>query len=125
MTLSNQQSELCEANQVDYSDLKAVLINASLKRKPADSHTGQLLDVVGAILKQGGVHVDRIHMAAEDVPPGIYPDMTEHGYATDAWPELWKRVEAADILVLGTPIWLGEESSVCRVLSGSTRCQGC
>jgi multimeric flavodoxin WrbA len=49
-----------------------------------------------------------------DLPPGVYPDMTEHGFKSDGWPELCKKVMEADILVLGTPIWLGEESSVCR-----------
>ena len=39
--------------------------------------------------------------------------MREHGWDTDEWPEIFERVLAADILVLGTPIWLGEKSSVC------------
>lgn len=47
------------------------------------------------------------------VASGVYPDMTEHGWTEDAWPEIYKKVQAADILVLTTPIWLGEKSSVC------------
>ena len=39
--------------------------------------------------------------------------MTEHGWDKDDWPEIFKKVEAADILVITTPIWLGEKSSVC------------
>ncbi len=39
--------------------------------------------------------------------------MTEHGWDADDWPEIFEQVMAADILVLGTPIWLGEKSSVC------------
>ena len=39
--------------------------------------------------------------------------MTEHGWERDDWPAIFERVIAADILVLGTPIWLGEKSSVC------------
>uniref|UniRef100_UPI0035942646 flavodoxin family protein n=1 Tax=Parasphingorhabdus sp. TaxID=2709688 RepID=UPI0035942646 len=46
--------------------------------------------------------------------PGVYPDMTEHGFDQDAWPAIGKAVLDADILVLGTPIWLGEVSSECR-----------
>ena len=38
--------------------------------------------------------------------------MREHGWDRDDWPGLFARVQAADILVIGTPIWLGEESSV-------------
>lgn len=39
--------------------------------------------------------------------------MTEHGWERDDWPDIFDRVMDADILVLGTPIWLGEKSSVC------------
>ncbi len=39
--------------------------------------------------------------------------MTEHGWERDDWPEIYEQVIAADILVLLTPIWLGEKSSVC------------
>jgi multimeric flavodoxin WrbA len=42
--------------------------------------------------------------------------MTEHGWATDEWPALFERIFAADILVVCTPIWLGEKSSVCTHL---------
>jgi multimeric flavodoxin WrbA len=39
--------------------------------------------------------------------------MTEHGWERDEWPEIFEKVLAADILVLLSPIWLGEKSSVC------------
>ena len=42
--------------------------------------------------------------------------MTEHFWDRDDWLEVWEKVKSADILVIGTPLWLGEESSVCRVL---------
>jgi multimeric flavodoxin WrbA len=42
--------------------------------------------------------------------------MREHGFETDDWPALYEQVEAADILIVGTPIWLGERSSVCSRL---------
>ncbi|HEX6201340.1 MAG TPA: NAD(P)H-dependent oxidoreductase, partial [Thermoanaerobaculia bacterium] len=44
---------------------------------------------------------------------GVYPDMTEQGWDRDEWPRIQEKVMAADILVLGSPIWLGEKSSVC------------
>jgi multimeric flavodoxin WrbA len=44
--------------------------------------------------------------------PG-YPDMREHGFDTDEWSGLFERVIAADTLLIGSPIWLGEKSSVC------------
>jgi len=98
------------------SRLSALYVNTSLKKNAGDSHTQLLLNASAAILGQQGVTVDHVHFAEHAVAPGIYPDMTEHGWDTDEWPALWKRVLRADILVIGTPIWLGEESSLCRVL---------
>ena len=100
----------------DFSGLKAVFANCSLTRDAAKSHTGLLMQASANLMERHGVAVTTVHMAAEDVAFGIYPDMREHGAARDAWPELWPTFDAADILVVGTPIWLGEESSLCRVL---------
>ena len=58
--------------------------------------------------------MDRIHAVNHPIAPGVQPDMREPGFPDDAWQDLWPRFLAADILVLGTPLWLGEESSVCR-----------
>ncbi len=116
MPLTDQQSALCDANTTDFSDLTALFINTSLKRDPNESHTRLLMNVSATIMERNGVTVDHLHMLSHRVPPGVYPDMTEHGWEADDWPALWERVKAADILVVGTPLWLGEESSVCRVL---------
>lgn len=114
--LNDYQNQLCAENTIDFSDLKAVFINTSLKKQPSESHTRQLLNVSAAIMEKNGVQLEHVHMLSHTVPPGVYPDMTEQGWERDDWPELWQKVKAAHILVVGTPIWLGEESSVCRVL---------
>ncbi|WP_420432018.1 flavodoxin family protein [Hyphobacterium sp.] len=100
----------------DFSDLKALFVNCTLKRSPDQSHTDGLMKVSRQIMEKQGVNVEQTRLVDHDVAIGIYPDMTEHGWEKDVWPDLWKQVEAADILVVGTPIWLGEESSVCRIL---------
>lgn len=100
----------------DFADLRALIINTSLKRKADESHTRLLLDASASIMKTVGVSVEHVHLAARDCPPGIYPDMTEHGWPEDEWPAIWEKVKAAEILIVGTPIWLGEESSICRIL---------
>ena len=97
----------------DYSDLTALFINCTLKKSPRRSHTRGLIDVSRAIMDTNGVTTKVIRAVDHDIAPGVYPDMTEHGVATDAWPALQDEVMAADILVLGTPIWLGDKSSVC------------
>ena len=96
--------------------LRALFINTSLKRARSDSHTQLLLGASAEIMARNGVAVDQVHMLEHQVPPGVYPDMTAHGWDRDDWPALWEKVRAANILVVGTPLWLGEESSVCRVL---------
>ena len=116
MTLTPEQETICAANPTDFSDLRALLFNTTLKRRPGESHTGLLLGVVAAMMERAGVAVDQVHLASYQVPPGVYPDMTEHGHEADEWPALWERVREADILVIGTPLWLGEESSLCRIL---------
>jgi multimeric flavodoxin WrbA len=49
-----------------------------------------------------------------DIAVGVYPDMTKKGWATDEWPEIYKKVQAADILIIAGPIWLGDNSSVTK-----------
>ena len=98
---------------LDFSDLRAVFVNCSLKRSPEVSHTAGLLAVSVGILRAHGVVVDEIRAVDHVLPPGVQPDMTQHGWAHDDWPALAERVLAADILVVGTPIWLGDKSSVC------------
>lgn len=95
----------------DFSDLTAMYVNCTLKKSPRKSHTQGLLDVSKNIMIKEGVKVDNIRFVDHDVAPGVYPDMTEYGWDTDEWPELFERIFAADILVIGTPIWLGERSS--------------
>lgn len=99
-----------------YDELSALLVNCSLTLDPAASHTGRLLDAVEHVMTGAGVGVDRIHAVNHPIAPGVQPDMRELGFPDDAWPDLWPRVLDADILVLGTPLWLGEESSVCRAV---------
>ncbi len=96
----------------NFKDLKAMFINCTLKRSPETSHTQRLTNISKHIMIKEGVMVEELRFVDHNVPNGIHPDMTEHGWDTDEWPELFKRIIDADILVIGTPIWLGESSSV-------------
>lgn len=95
----------------DYKDLTAVFINCSLTKSPEKSHTQLLIDTSAEIMKKQGVKVTKIRSIDHHIAPGVYPDMTEHGWGKDEWPELYKNVKNANILVLGGPIWLGDNSS--------------
>ena len=113
MTLDDRQRQLCEDSPYDFSGLSALFVSCTLKPSPEPSHTEGLAHIAIAVMEANGVAVESVRAVDWDLPPGVQPDMTEHGAATDAWPQLYAKVMAADILVLMTPIWLGEKSSVC------------
>lgn len=96
-----------------YDDLSALFLNCSLKRSREPSHTQALMDVARKIMEANGVATQSIRIADLDIAPGVYPDMSEHGWEKGDWPHVQEKVMAADILVLGTPIWLGDKSSIC------------
>jgi len=100
----------------DVSDLRALYINCTLKRSPEPSHTQLLMDKSMEIMRNEGVSVESLRAIDLDLATGVWPDMTEHGWETDEWPGIFEKVLAADILVIGSPIWLGEKSSVCTQL---------
>jgi multimeric flavodoxin WrbA len=105
-------------------DLSALYVNCTLKRSPEPSHTQLLIDKSVGIMEGEGVSVEVIRAIDHDIATGTYKDMTEHGWASDEWPEIFPRVLDANILVLCGPIWLGDNSSVMkqvieRLYSGS------
>lgn len=114
MELSEKQLEFCETNDKDFSELKALFINCTLKKSPTTSNTRGLIDVSKAIMEKNDVDVEVIRAVDYDIAPGVWPDMTKKGFESDDWPQIFKKVMEADILILGTPIWLGEKSSVCQ-----------
>jgi multimeric flavodoxin WrbA len=111
--MDDRQAELCASSSWDFSDLTALVINCTLKRSPEISHTRGLADRSIAILESNGVGVEVIRAVDREIATGVHPDMTEYGWDRDEWPEIFEKVLAADILMLCSPIWLGEKSSVC------------
>jgi multimeric flavodoxin WrbA len=100
--------------EAQYDDLRALFVNCTLKRSPAPSNTEGLVDVSRKILEKQGVEVDVVRPIDHDIATGVWPDMTEHGWAVDEWPAIQEKVMAADILVVAGPIWLGDNSSVTK-----------
>lgn len=110
--LSDRQERQCEENQWDFSNLNALFLNCTLKPSPELSHTETLFEVPREILEKNGVSTKQLRPVDYDIPPGVYPDMTDHGFKKDDWPDIQKKVMNANILIIGSPIWLGEKSSV-------------
>jgi multimeric flavodoxin WrbA len=111
--LDERQEQLCRDSHTDFSDLRALFLNCTLKPSPAVSHTEGLFTLSREIMERVGVTVGVERAVDWDLPPGVQPNMAEHGAPSDAWPALFDQVLAADIVIIGTPIWLGEKSSVC------------
>ena len=88
-------------------------LNCTLKPSGETSHTQGLIDLSREILERNGVAVEVLRPVDFEIAPGVWPDMTGRGWPRDEWPGLQARVMAAEILVIGTPVWLGEKSSVC------------
>jgi len=98
-----------------FSSLSAVLLNCSLERDPSKSHTRKLLSRVGGVMRAEGASVELIHLQQHRVGVGMAKDTTTLGDERDDWPAIHAKIMDADILVLGTPIWLGVKSSVATV----------
>jgi multimeric flavodoxin WrbA len=103
---------MAESKQWDFTGLKALFFNGTLKKSPAVSNTEGLIEVSRLIMEKEGVQTEVIRTIDHpDIATGVYPDMREQGWDTDEWPEIYKKVQAADILVVAGPIWLGDNSS--------------
>lgn len=90
--------------------LSAFALNCSLKSSEKPSSTDKLLAELRAELGKLGIDMPLVRAVDHDIKPGVSSDEG----AGDAWPDLRRRILEADILVLGTPIWLGQPSSVVK-----------
>ena len=78
--LSEKQLRMCEESKWDFSDLKVLFLNCTLKKSPELSHTDGLIAISKAIMEKNKVKVEVIRpVDYDDLPVGVYPDMTEHG----------------------------------------------
>ncbi len=111
--LSEKQQAMCRESSWDFTGLKALFLNCTLKKSPDLSHTEGLIAVSKAIMDANGVETEMLRPVDHQIASGVYPDMTEHGWDRDDWPAIYEKVKAANILVIGSPIWLGDKSSVC------------
>lgn len=114
--LNDLQKKWIRENKTDFSDLKAVFLNCTLKKSPEVSHTAGLMGLSVKIMEACGVSTKLIRAVDHDIAFGVYPDMKEHGWESDEWPAIQEQIMDAEILVLGSPIWLGERSSVATMV---------
>ncbi|MDO3704424.1 NAD(P)H-dependent oxidoreductase [Micromonospora sp. C28SCA-DRY-2] len=92
--------------------IRALVLNCTLKRSPAPSSSDLLGREVLAALAEQGVDGELIRVVDHDVRFGVSTDEGDG----DEWPALRAKLLAAQILVIATPIWLGQPSSVCKLV---------
>jgi multimeric flavodoxin WrbA len=91
--------------------LKAMALNATLKSSGDEpSSTDRMINLIAMALQKEGVETETIRLADHNVKPGVTSDEGPG----DAWPAIRKLILDADILILGTPIWMGQPSSVAK-----------
>jgi multimeric flavodoxin WrbA len=93
------------------SDLRALVLNCTLKPAPTASSSEVLGEELLAALKEHGVEGEMVRVVDEQVKFGVQVDEGDG----DGWPRIREKMLAADILVLATPIWMGQPSAVCKM----------
>ena len=94
------------------AELKAIALNCTLKRSGGDaSSTDKMIDLIASYLGQCDAElVETIRIADFNVLPGVSSDEGDG----DDWPGIRRKILAADILILGTPVWMGQMSSIAK-----------
>src|SRR5690606_42102009 len=90
--------------------LTALALNCTLKPSPADSSCDLLLKQTLAALQEQGAQGELLRVVEYNIKPGVTSDEGDG----DDWPMNRQKMLAADILILGTPVWLGHPSSLCQ-----------
>jgi multimeric flavodoxin WrbA len=91
--------------------MRALILNCTLTARPEQSNTEALVDVVAAAMRRERIDVDVVHVADHDVKPGVSDG------EGDEWPAVLALLRNAEILVIATPTWRSEPSSIAeRVL---------
>jgi len=92
------------------NELRAVALVCTLNATPTESSSDRLAREFLAAFGEHGVTGEVVRVVDHDVKPGVLVNMGEG----DEWPEIRAKILAADILIVSTPTWLGQHSSVCQ-----------
>ncbi len=92
--------------------LKAVILNCTLKKSPKTSNTRALIDKVVDLMKPLGVESEVLRPVDYNIPFGVSSNEGDG----DEWPKILKKLIAADIVIIGTPIWFGVRSAVAQLV---------
>ena len=91
--------------------LTALVLACSLKPSPAPSSSEQLGREVLAALGECDVTGELVRVVDRGVKFGVSTDEGDG----DGWPAIREKILAAEIIVLATPIWMGQPSAVAKM----------
>jgi multimeric flavodoxin WrbA len=100
-------------------ELKALILNCTLKKSPEESNTEALIDIVTSHLDDLDVAHETIRPVDFNIPFGVVNDMGDG----DEWPQILEKILAADIVIMGMSIWFGVRNSVIQMVI--ERLDGC
>lgn len=93
--------------------LKALFLNCTLKKSPETSNTAAFIGEAEKIFHELGVETEQIRVVDHNVKFGNTSDEGEG----DAWPQILEKVKTADMVIIATPIWRGDRSSVAKIVN--------
>ncbi len=109
--VTNKERKTGKASNNDYSNLKALFLNCTIKPSPEVSHTRGLCDDVAKVYEEEhGIKSEFVRVIDYNVPSGLKSDMGNG----DEWPLILEKIKESDIIIVGTPIWIGNISSVAQ-----------
>ena len=88
--------------------LKALFLNCTLKKSPETSNTQAFITMAEGLFRELGVTTETVRVVDHNVE---YGNSSNEG-PNDEWPMILDKVKACDILVIGTPVWRGDRSSI-------------
>ncbi|SDN31585.1 Multimeric flavodoxin WrbA [Psychrobacillus sp. OK028] len=93
--------------------IKALVLNCSLKDSTQQSNTRALINEIVKIFDENKAETEVLRMSDYNIGYGITHEAVND---KDQWPEIFEKVKQADILLIGSPIWLGEQSSLATLV---------
>ncbi len=100
----------------NFSDTSVLFFNGTLKKSPETSHTEGLMKSAARLAESLGAKTEMIRVVDHNIATGMQADMTEHGWDKDDWPKIYNKIKVADVVIVGGPIWLGDNSSETKKL---------
>ncbi len=94
------------------STLKALVLNCTLKPAPTASSSEVLGTELLEAMTEHDVSGEVVRVVDEQVRFGVQVDEGDG----DGWPRIRAKMLEADILVVATPIWMGQPSAVCKMV---------